>query len=759
MNQNSLSQTLPKDLISGLVVFLVALPLCLGVALASNAPLFSGILAGIVGGILVGVISGSQTSVSGPAAGLTAVVASQIENLGTFDAFLVAVIIGGLIQIGMSIFRLGFISAFFPSSVVKGLLAAIGVILILKQIPHVMGNDADPIGNKSFFQSDNRNTFTEIIDAVFLIQPGAALVGFFSLALLFLWDRIKFLKNSLIPGPLVVILISVWISSLLYLLGDQWVIGKEHLVQVPVAKSTNDFFGFFMFPDLSILKETKVYFAGITIAIIASLETLLNLEAIEKIDPLQRSNPANRELLAQGVGNVVSGLIGGLPMTSVIVRSSVNINSGGQTKLSTIWHGLLLLLSVMFFPEVLNKIPLSALAAILLVTGLKLASPQLLSQMWKEGKYQFLPFIITVIAIVLTDILIGVIIGLIVAIGFILHSNFSRPLKKVMEKHSTGENVLHVELPNQVSFLNKPTLENTLKSIPEGGHVLIDASNTDYIDPDILDLISDFQNQKAKIQNVTLSLVGFKDRYPKLEDRIQFIDFSNRESQDQLTPEHVLEILQEGNNRFRAGNTIKRDVSRQISATSRGQYPMAVVLSCIDSRTPAEIIFDLGLGDIFSVRIAGNVLDEKILASMEFGCAVAGAKLLLVMGHTSCGAVNAAVSLKSENKKASVATGCANIDSLVEEIQESIKIKEGFDFKKWDEAQKKTFCDEVSYRNILRTMQLIYEKSSTLDKLLKEGKIALVGAMYDIATAKVSFFQPTGDYFFETNTQDKGTHQ
>jgi len=733
-------KTIPRDLTAGLVVFLVALPLCLGVALASNAPLFSGILAGIVGGVLVGVLSGSHTSVSGPAAGLTAVVAAQIGNLGTFDAFLVAVVIAGVFQIILGVCKAGFIAAFFPSSVIKGLLAAIGVILILKQIPHVVGHDADPMGNKAFLQADNENTFSELVEAWFDIQPGAALVGLLSLLILIFWDKIKVLKKSAIPSALVVVVVGVAISLLLRKMGGQWVIESSHLVQVPMANSPKEFLGLLQFPDFSVLGNPAVYVAAFTIAIVASLETLLNLEAVDKLDPEQRSSPPNRELFAQGVGNVVVGLIGGLPMTSVIVRSSVNINAGVKTKLSAIWHGMLLLGCVMLVPTWLNEIPLSALAAILLVTGLKLASPKLLKQMWSEGRTQFLPFIITVVAIVLTDLLIGILIGLAVAIGFILHSNLRRPLRKVMEKHATGD-VLRIELANQVSFFNRASLDETLRSIPSGGHVLIDARNTDYIDPDILDLITDFKNTTASVHGVEVSLVGFKEKYPQLKDRIQYVDFSSRDVQSSLTPKRVLEIFQEGNNRFLNGTRLSRDLGRQVGATSTGQFPMAVVLSCIDSRTPAELVFDLGLGDIFSVRIAGNIARDKVLGSMEYSCAVAGAKLVLVMGHTSCGAVNAAVDLICSHKTAAEATGCVNLDSLITEIQQSVDMSTCKQPDQWAQGEKAAYANEVSRRNVLRTMRMIRERSSTLDGLVREGKIAIVGGMYDITTGEVSFFQ------------------
>lgn len=742
MTKFSVSQTVRNDLVAGLVVFFVALPLCLGVALASNAPLFSGILAGIIGGIVVGALSGSSTSISGPAAGLTAVVASEMALLGSFEAFLTAVVMAGIIQIILSICKMGFIAAFFPSSVIKGLLWAIGTILILKQIPHLLGHDADPIGDEAFFQLDEQNTFSELFHTLFKFHYGAAVIGLLSLGLLIFWDKITLLKKTKIPAPIVVIVIGTLLASFFAHLGKTWSLIPDHLVQVPVAQSLGDSVKFLMFPDLSILNNFAVYKVAVTVALVASLETLLNLEAIDKIDPLQRDNPPNRELFAQGVGNIVSGLVGALPLTSVIVRSSVNINAGAKTKLSAIWHGFLILGSVLLIPDLLNKIPLSALAAILIVTGMKLASPKILMQMWREGKNQFLPFILTVIAIVLTDLLYGIIIGLGIATCFILHSNIRRPIKKIMEKHATGDEVLHIELANQVSFFNRASLEKTLKNIPAGGHVLIDASHTDYIDPDILDLINDFQNTSAA-HKVSVSLSGFKDKYPQLEDRIQYVDFTSRELQANLTPERVLEILQEGNLRFRNGTRLTRDLDKRLDVSSTGQFPMAVVLSCIDSRAPVELVFDLSIGDIFSVRIAGNVESRKILASIEYSCAFAGAKVVLVMGHTSCGAIRAAVDFLDMKTLPPELVDSENLNALISEIQKSINRKESKDFKQWDQPKKDIYLNDLAHRNVSRTMRKIRQKSPTLDRLVKQGKIAIVGAIYDVGTAEVTFFSPS----------------
>lgn len=737
MNAYFSFSSLQKDLTSSVVVFIVALPLCLGIALASNAPLFSGILAGIVGGIIVGAISGSSTSVTGPAAGLTAVVSTELQRLGSFEALLTAIVIAGMIQIILSVLRMGFLSGFFPSSVIKGLLWAIGFILILKQFPHLLGHDSEPMGNDAFLQSNHHNTLSEVFYTLFDFHYGAAFIGILSLTILILSEKIKRFKNSKALPPMIVILVGIILELFFSSMGSEWSLYPSHLVQVPVANSIHDSWNFLMFPDFSILQKLDVYTTAITIALVASLETLLNLEALDKIDPLQRNNPSNRELFAQGVGNMVGGLIGALPLTSVIVRSSVNINAGAQTKLSTIFHGFLILICVLFIPTWLNQIPLSALAAILIVTGFKLANFKLVKQLWNEGIYQFLPFVITVSAILLTDLLMGILIGLGVALCFILHSNMRKPIKKIMEKHATGHEVLHIELPNQVSFLNRAVLESTFKSVPANGHVLIDANNTDYIDPDILDLIKDFQINANK---VNVSLVGFKDKYPQLTDSIQYVDFTTRELQKNMQPEQVLEILKEGNTRFKDGVRLTRDLARQLDVASEGQFPLAVVLSCIDSRAPVELLFDLSIGDIFTVRIAGNVISRKVIGSVEYSTAVAGAKLVVVMGHTSCGAVKAAVDFLHKEATAAEITGCANLDSLINEIQKSIDINELKEFGSWALADQENYFNHLAYKNVLHSIHKIRQNSPILRELEEQKKIAIVGAMYNIASGNVSFF-------------------
>lgn len=734
--------TLFADIKSGLVVFFVALPLCLGIALASGAPLMSGIVAGIVGGIVVGLFSGSHTSVSGPAAGLSTVVAAEILSLGSFSAFLTAVILAGLIQIGLGLAKGGFIAAFFPLSVIKGLLAAIGIILIVKQIPHLVGHDPDPEGEMSFFQPDLETTFSELFRIVDDFHLGASTIGVASLVLLVLWSTWKPLKDSVVPAPLAVMLFGVGTSVWFAQLGDPWLIGPIHLVQVPIAESLGEFLGLLQFHDPTQWANPAVYVAGLTIAIVASLETLLNLQAVDRLDPQQRTSPPNQELVAQGIGNLTCGLIGGLPVTSVIIRSSVNVTTGGKTKMATLVHGLLIVISVPLIPTYLNMIPLSCLAAILLMTGVKLASPALLKRMWAEGRYQFIPFATTVTAIVFTDLLIGIVIGLVMAIGFILNSNMRRPVQRFVEQHLGGD-VVHIVLANQVSFLNRAALSTALNEVPRHGRVLLDAQSTDYIDPDVLDLIRDYKEQTGPVHGVEVSLIGFRKEYD-FTDQIQYIDYSTRELQDTMTPQQVLQILKDGHERARSGRRLTRDFNRQVLATAESQHPLAVALSCIDSRTPVELIFDLGMGDIFSIRIAGNITSRKVLASAEYGCAVAGAKLMLVIGHTRCGAVSAAVKLLSSPVTAAEATGCQHLDAIVNEIQRSA---DGITFQAASEpssAEALSIVDAVARENVLRVVKELRQQSLTLDKLVREKRIAIVGAMYDVVTGGIEFLVEDG---------------
>lgn len=497
------ASALRYDFPSSVVVFLVALPLCLGIALGSGAPLFSGIIAGMVGGMVIGALSGSQLSVSGPAAGLTAIVVVAIGKLQVYEAFLLAVVLGGVFQIILGSLKAGILGDYIPSSVIKGMLAAIGLILILKQFPHMVGYDKDYPGDETFSQTSGDNTFSALFGSLRHLLPGALMVGIVSLVLMIVWEKYiapksRFLK--LVPGPLVVVLIAVAINETLRSVAPAMAIKESHLVKIPVADSFNGFISFFTFPDFSHILNPVVWTTAITIAIVASLETLLNIEASDDLDPYQRVTPTNRELMAQGAGNMLSGLIGGLPITSVVVRTSANINGGAKTKMSAIFHGILLLLSVAFIPTVLNLIPLSALAAILIFTGYKLAKPSLFLKFYKKGWDQFLPFVLTVIAILLTDLLKGILIGCVVGLFFVIRSNFKTAVLVVSDA-----NRYLFRLRKDVSFLNKPIIKNRLEQVPENSSVLIDATRADFIDKDIVEVIEDFLKH-APLKGITVEL-------------------------------------------------------------------------------------------------------------------------------------------------------------------------------------------------------------------------------------------------------------
>ena len=509
---------LRSDILSGIVVFLVALPLCLGIALASGAPLFAGIIAGVIGGIIVGFLSNSQLSVSGPAAGLTAIVLVAITSLGSFETFLLAVILAGLIQIALGLAKAGTISNYFPSNVIEGMLAAIGIIIILKQLPHAIGYDKDNEGDFFFIEKGTgHNTFSALIDAVNYSHLGAALITLISLAILIAWTKVEFLKKiKAVPGALVAVTVGVALNEVFKSSGSNLAISQEHLVNLPIPASFADFIGQFSRPNFSAITNPDVWIVGITIAAVASIETLLCIEAADKMDPLKRFTNTNTELKAQGVGNLISGLIGGIPMTSVIVRTSANINSGARTKVATIAHGFFLLIAVVAIPTVLNKIPLACLAAVLLMTGWKLAHPTVFKHMWQNGKFQFAPFIVTVVAVVFTDLLKGVAVGLAVSIFFILRANMKLAYFFKKEAHHAGETI-HIDLAQEVSFLNKAAIKQTLAHLPENSIVVINANNTLYIDYDVLELIKDFVSHGSKEKGITVSLVGFREAY-KIEN-------------------------------------------------------------------------------------------------------------------------------------------------------------------------------------------------------------------------------------------------
>jgi SulP family sulfate permease len=510
----SLFKHLKNDLPASIVVFFVALPLCLGIALASGAPLFSGVIAGIVGGIVVGMASGSPLGVSGPAAGLAVIVLTAIGTLGgSYQAFLTAVVLAGVLQLLFGYAKAGFIAYFFPSSVIKGMLTGIGLLIILKQIPHAIGWDKDAIGDDAFNQADGQNTFTEISKAFEFITPGALVIAAISLAILILWDTVLTKKHKifqLLQGPIVVVILGICMN-LAYSKGLlPYSLNEKQIVSIPVPDSIGSFFGQFTFPDFKALTNFEVWKIAIVIAIVASLETLLCVEATDKLDPDKRITPTNRELKAQGLGNIVSGLIGGLPLTQVIVRSSANINFGGKTKMSAILHGVFLLISAIFIAGLLNLIPLASLAAILLMVGYKLAKPSLFKQMYKLGWEQFIPFLATIVAIIATDLLKGITVGILVGIFYTLRHSYrnSHHVKDIVSDNN-GQAVHHLVLAEEVSFFNKASLLSTLDGIPANSKVIIDCTNSKSIAYDVIEIINDYE-LNAKTKNIVLEKINFK---------------------------------------------------------------------------------------------------------------------------------------------------------------------------------------------------------------------------------------------------------
>lgn len=588
----NLFANLKSDFASGLVVFLVALPLCLGIALASGAPPLAGIISGIVGGIVVGYLSQSHLSVSGPAAGLTAIVLTAIMDLGSFNVFLLAVLLAGILQLILGFIKAGTISNYFPNNVIEGMLAGIGVIIILKQIPHAFGYDPDFEGDESFIQADGQNTFSELFSVLDHVNFGSIIIAILSLAILILWNKVEFLKNiKLVPAALVAVVVSILLNEFFIQSGSTLAIASEHLVNLPVPSTLAEFKNIVVTPDFTAITNSKVWIVAITIAIVASIETLLCIEASDRMDTLKRYTDTNVELKAQGIGNIISSLLGGLPMTSVVVRTSANHNAGAKSKMSTIIHGVLLMVSVLAIPFILNKIPLATLAAVLLMVGYKLAVPNIkhfahympkevnflvislvvilisvtnnymyvvigfsvlsalilaycifkylksdkFAQKVKRNQYLYFPFFATTIAVVFTDLLKGVALGMIISIIFVLKGNMKRAYSFKKEEYVDGD-IIHIDLAQEVSFLNKSAIKTTLSEIPGNSKVIINASDTVYIAHDVLDLIKEFKKIRSKEENIKVKLIGFKKAY-ELDDSEESKKKVSFEHQEKLNTE------------------------------------------------------------------------------------------------------------------------------------------------------------------------------------------------------------------------------
>ncbi len=710
-----------KDIPAGIVVFLVALPLCLGIALACGAPLVSGLISGIIGGLVVGCISQSDVSVSGPAASLTAVVLVAIQRLGSFEVFLLALMIGGLIQLLLGILRAGLIADYMPTSIIKGLLAAIGLILVFSQIPYALG-----VEQESRIVDYSRNYVINPPEVGAFIQslsPGAVVLSIISLLILVFWDR-TFLKNiKLLPSFLFVVILGVALNLFFKFFIPSFYLEGQHLVKIPDIDGVASLL---TFPDFSAIGNYQVWTYALTIALIASIASLLAIEAADNLDPHKRRSPPNRELVAQGIGNTLAGLIGGVPITSVIVRSSVNIAAGAETRLSTLVHGTLLLVSVLALSTVINLIPLASLAALLLVVGYKLASIALFKEMYSKGWPQFLPFIITTIAILVTDVLIGVMIGTASSVFFLLRGNFHNPFHIESTKSSKGESI-RLELSNEVSFLNKPAIKRTLWNLPKNSSIIIDATFTTYVEDDVIEILHDFQDTFARENGIDVVISGLRDKYGP-EPSIAITPEASTKDNVLKTPQDILDFFKEGNQRYVDGNLISRRLRNKELMDFIKEAPLAAVINCIDMREPLNMLMNTGIGDLIPLRAAGNLVGDHLIHSTEVACRKQGAKLILLMGNSKNSFIKEAILSYRQGKDCylkplvdpALSSGIFNEDKI---MNENIDV----------------LVDEITSWNLSESINRIVHQNPYIADQVSKGKIGLCTAFFHRKIGNIEF--------------------
>ncbi|MCG6192148.1 SulP family inorganic anion transporter [Leptospira sp. FAT2] len=703
---------LKHDLSSGLVVFLIALPLCIGIAFASGAPIISGLIGGIVGGVVVSMISKSPLSVSGPAAGLTVIVYDSIQTLGNFNDFLLALCIAGVFQILLGFLKAGILSNFFPSSVIKGLLAAIGAVLILKQIPHAIGYDMDYVGDMGFFQKDHENTFSEILTAFTRFTPGAVVLFAVSISLILLWEKMKLQKRFLIHGSLVAIVVSVLLNEVFRSFGFGIAVGQDHLLQPIRLDNVWDLFQDDLFPNISQWKNQAVYIIGVKICIVASLETLLNLEAVEKSDPERRIVSKNRELVAQGAGNLISGIVGGLPITSVIIRSSANLQAGAKTRLSAFLHGILLLFSLVVIPSWIAKIPLSALAAVLLVVGYKLTDYSILKSQYKKGMDQFVPFMATLLGIVFTDILIGIGIGALFSIFFIMRRNVLNPY--VFNKKDMAFGVeARIDLSEDVSFLNKSSMLYKLEKVPNNSRLIIDGSKSKYIDPDVLEIIEDFKIV-AKSRNIRLEIIDVTTPYQKIKNKP--LDVVAQQDYQRLFD----------NNRIWVEEKLAKDPD-YFKNLALGQAPQYLLISCSDSRISVNEMTGTSAGELFVHRNIANLVidtDMNLMSVLQYSVEVLKVKHIVVCGHYGCGGVKAAIDGKYHGL----------IDAWLRHIKQVYRIHKKELIGILDESEKHERLVELNVREQVYNLCM----TTIVQNAWAQGNdLQLHGWVYDIKEGKI----------------------
>lgn len=719
------------DFFSGFVVFLIAIPLCLGIALASGAPLISGILSGIIGGGIVGALSSSHVSVSGPSPGMSAIVFSVIAQLGGFDIFLYALFIAGIYQIIAGLLRAGFIADYVPSNVIQGLLSAVGILIIIKQIPLAVTLSHSLSTLKTQLLDISSGISLEPLKEVSIhINTGAVLLSVTALSTLVFLDNTKKRWINALPGPFVVVIMGIVLNECFLISHSSLAQIGPHLVNIPKHSGISDFLAQMQSPDWSAWTNPSVYVLALLIGSVSSLENLLNVKAGERLDLKRRYCSKDRELIAQGIGNMLAGLVGGIPITAVVVRTSINIQSGAKTKMATIMHGLFILLAIVLIPGALNKIPLSSLAGVLIYVGYKLTTPNIYKAIYHQGWDRFIPFLTTVLCILYFNLLIGILAGLFISLFFILKLNSAVRFDIIKEHYPKGASNRLI-LPQQTTFLNKASLTAELNSIPRNSRLTIDARFSDYIDKEIIEYLKEFSEEHAPHKHISLNLIGFKQQY-QIHDYIDFINVTTYDVQATLTPQQVLSLLKEGNARFKQDTCIHRSFKTEIEHTASTQYPIAVVLGCIDSRVPVETIFDMRFGDLFSVRVAGNVVNDDVLASMEYACNVIGAKLIVVVGHTGCGAIQAAC---DDVKKGYITQLLAKIKPAISAETKTTHDRTG---------KNRHFVHKITQLNIANTLHTIYHESDILRQMIDKEEVGIVGALYDINSGNVHFHDFSG---------------
>lgn len=699
---------LKNDIASSIAVGLVAIPLCLGIAHASGAPLMSGLIAGITGGLVVGCLSKSQLAVSGPAAGLTTIVLAAIATLKSYESFLTAVVLAGVIQVVFGKLRVGGLSRLFPSPVIRGMLSAIGLILIMKQFPHLVGFDKESFGVEEFSDTDKDieggasqglNTLRLIALAFSHLEPGGLLIGMVSLGLLYYWDWKLAKRFPIVPGSLVAVGVAVLINQAL---GPAMRVAGKHLVNVPQLHPDN-----FVYPDWAALSNPQVYLVALTLALVASVESLLSVEALDRIDPRHRHTPPNAELLAQGVGNIVSGFLGGLPITAVIVRGSVNLAAGATSKRSAIMHGAWVLVASLGFRQGINAIPLAALAAVLVHVGIKMAHPKNLKEMSKRGWSQFVPYVVTVGAILFTDLLVGICIGTLVS-GFFILRNLH--VAKGFSVTQSGL-ITQIRLHQEVTFFHKVRLSSVLEKVAPNSTVEIDGSEARTIDHDVLDLLELFKAQ-ASHKNIEVIFGG-----------ISLMESFSEKQMAAMQAEYETLL---SNNQAWVEECQKED-PQYFERMAIGQKPTFLFIGCSDSRVPAEVITRTAPGQLFVHRNIANVVslhDMNLMSVLQYSVEHLVVPHIIVCGHYGCGGVRAALSSQSFGL----------IDNWIHPIKKIVDDNQAELAAILAAAQRERRIIELhvlaQVRNILKTP--VVQRS-----IQKLGIPRVHGWVYDLATGKI----------------------